>query len=71
MSKRFDIQDATTILVHKPGVGSLAIVSNTTPTDSVAGFAPSCTWQNTAGAAATCFYVNVGTNTSSNWLNLA
>lgn len=41
------------------------------PTNGISGFHTGATWQNfKSTGAGTCFYVNVGTNDSSNWLNI-
>lgn len=71
---RDDIQDATGRRTYLAGVGWLRAFGRTsepTPTDGQPGFAPGCTWQNPyASVVGTYFYINKGTKTSSNWLNV-
>ncbi len=71
MSRRRDIQTAQPGQEFYSGLGWTRIVAETTPTDSKAGYAKGCTWQNLAGSAGSMFYINIGTATSSNWLNVA
>lgn len=70
MSRRTDLQSARPERETLPGYGNTRIVTNGAPTDSQAGYTPGCTWQNVGGTAGSVFYVNVGTKTSSNWLNI-
>lgn len=53
----------------RPGVSSAATTG--VPTDGIAGFATGAIFQNFKGGAGTALYVNIGTKTSTNWLNLA
>lgn len=73
--RRQELQDASGVLAVQRGGGSAAgildIVQATTPTNADAGYAVGCTWRNTAGAAGTSIYVNVGSNTSATWVNIA
>ena len=69
--QRHDIQDATGVVVRKPNVGIMQVVSATTPTNGQAGYGPGCLWQNHSGSAGTVLYVNTGTNTSTTWVAIA
>lgn len=70
MSRRRDVQAALPDVTRVVDYGIVQVIHNTTPTDAQAGYAKSCTWQNVAGSAGSMFYVNIGTNSSSNWLNI-
>lgn len=50
--------------------GSTSTAGTGVPTDGQAGFAPGALFYNVKGSANTCLYVNVGTATSSTWLNI-
>lgn len=71
MSRRQEIQSAEGIALYYPGIGVAQQVSETTPTNGVAGYAKGCTWQNLNGTAGTLFYINQGTVTSATWFALA
>ncbi len=53
----------------RPGQSSAATTG--IPTDGIAGFAPGAMFQNFKGSVGSALYVNIGTNASSNWLNIA
>jgi hypothetical protein len=72
MVRRNELSDSSGIVSRKPGgIGVTIIEFPGVPTDAVQGFAPGCIWLNVSGALGSAFYVNVGTFTSSNWLNIA
>jgi hypothetical protein len=50
--------------------GDAYVVSNTTPTDGVANYMTGCLWINRSGSPGSVLYVNIGSNTSANWLNI-
>ncbi len=56
-------------LPTRPGTSSTATTG--VPSDSIAGFAPGALFLNFKGGAGSALYVNIGTNASSNWLNIA
>ncbi len=56
-------------LPTRPGTSSAATTG--VPTDGIAGFATGALFLNFKGGVATALYVNQGTNTSTNWLNIA
>lgn len=70
MSKRHELQDATGVLGSIRPDGIMDIVQRTTPTNSQAGYAIGCIWRNLAGTVGSILYVNVGTTSSSTWLNI-
>jgi len=70
VSRRHDIQDATGRIEYLPGRGTVQAWGSSAPTDSVAGFAPGCIYHNLAGTAGSTLYSNIGTFSSSNWLNI-
>lgn len=55
-------------LPTRPGVSSTAVTG--VPTDGIAGFAPGAMFLNFKGSAGSAHYVNIGTATSANWLNV-
>ena len=69
--KRQELQDATGVVLASRPDGILDIVQRTTPTNGQGGYAPTCLWRNLAGGVGTFLYINVGTATSSTWLNIA
>jgi len=70
MSRRFDVQDATGDLIYCGDYGELLHWSSAKPANGTFGYSPGCTWRNLTGAAGSAFYVNVGTKTSSVWVEL-
>lgn len=78
---RIDIESGVDRLMFYSGQGHLlglptrgGTSSNSTtgiPTDGIAGFAPGALFLNFKGGAGSSLYVNIGTNTSTNWLNIA
>ncbi len=64
------IQDATGDVVRYAPDGRMYTVQRIAPTDGQPGFAVGCFWINAAGSPAGIFYVNIGSKTSSNWLNI-
>jgi hypothetical protein len=71
MSRRHDIQDATGRIEYLAGRGTIQAWGAAAPTGGTAGFAPGCLYHNLAGTLGSVLYVNVGTFTSSNWVNIA
>lgn len=71
MSRRHDIQDGTGVVERLAPVGELQHWARTTPTNTASGFATGCIWHNIAGTVGSVLYVNVGTNTSAIWVNIA
>ncbi len=67
--RRQDVQDATGRSEYNPGYGQMRAWGSAAPTNGQQGFAPGCLYQNLAGTIGTCFYINVGTFLSSQWLN--
>jgi len=56
-------------LPTRPGTSSAATTG--VPTNSIAGFAPGALFLNfKSSGAGSCMYVNAGSNTSSNWINI-
>jgi hypothetical protein len=49
--------------------GRFIAIENSTPTDSVAGYARGCLWINTNSSATTTtrLYINAGSETSTSW----
>lgn len=78
MSRAQQIQDASGRILYHPGRGTYqawgtgvgASNTNGTPINGTTGFAPGCIWHNPQGIGGTSLYVNVGTFTSSQWVNL-
>lgn len=78
---RFDIQSGVDRLMFvagqghmiglptRPGTSSAATTG--VPTNAIAGFAPGALFLNFKGTAGSAFYVNIGTNASSTWQNIA
>lgn len=56
-------------LPTRPGTSSTAVTG--VPTAGIAGFAPGALFLNFKGTVGSVLYVNVGTNTSATWLNIA
>lgn len=71
MSRRHELQDATGVLASIRPDGFVDVVKRTTPTNTDAGYATGCLWRNLAGTVGSVLYVNVGTNTSATWVNIA
>ena len=71
MSRRHDVQDATGNIERISGAGIVQQWGRGAPTGGTAGFAPGCLYHNITGTTGSALYVNVGTATSSNWVNLA
>lgn len=53
----------------RPGSSSAATTG--VPTPGIAGFGPGALFQNFRGSVGSLLYVNVGTNASATWLNIA
>lgn len=53
-----------------PALGITWAQGTTVPTNGIGGYAPSCFYQNTSGTNGTCFWINIGTYTSSQWVNI-
>jgi hypothetical protein len=56
-------------LPSRPGTSSAATTG--IPTNGIAGYAPGAMFHNYKGTAGSALYVNVGTNASATWLNIA
>ena len=60
---------------HMIGLPTRAGTSSTAttgvPTNGIAGFAPGALFLNFKGASGSALYVNLGTNTSATWQNIA
>jgi hypothetical protein len=77
---RLDIDSYTDRLMYKEGYGHLiglptqpgvtSAVTTGIPTNGTAGFAPGCLFLNFKGGPSTAQYVNIGTNASSQWINV-
>ncbi len=67
--RRQDVQDATGRSEYNPGYGQMRAWGNSAPTNGQQGFAPACLYQNLAGVIGTCFWINIGTFASSQWIN--
>lgn len=79
---RDDIQDATGKRSFLPGYGHLRAwpghansgdytAGTGVPSNGKTGYAVGCLWQNTLGSVGSALYANVGTNTSTTWVNIA
>ncbi len=78
---RFDIESGVDRLMFVAGQGHLiglptrpgtsSAATTGVPSDSIAGFAPGALFLNFKGSAGSALYTNIGTNASSNWLNIA
>ncbi len=55
-------------LPTRPGTSSTATTG--VPTNAIAGWAPGAIFLNFKGGPGTALYVNIGTNASSNWINI-
>lgn len=64
MSKPVDLHSATGVIVSVPGIGIMQWYGSDTPTNSQAGYAPSCTYHCTSNGK---LYSNTGTVLSSTW----
>lgn len=53
----------------RPGESSTATTG--VPTNGIAGFGPSAVFHNFKGTVGSALYVNVGTNLSATWVNVA
>lgn len=72
MSKRHDLQEGTGRIEYLPGRGTVqaygpGMGTSGTPTNGTTGFAPGCIWQDLIGSG---FYLNIGSFTSSLWIQL-
>lgn len=56
-------------LPTRPGTSSAATTG--VPTNGIAGFAPSALFLNFKGSAGSALYINIGTNLSATWQNVA
>ena len=65
------LQDGRGALLADSAGRPLFTYQSGAPVNGVSGFAVGCLWVNYAGAAATILYVNIGTATSTTWLNIA
>lgn len=70
MSERHRVQDGTGVISSYGANTIVDVIQNVAPTNGKAGYAPGCSWRNTAGTVGTTFYVNVGTALSSDWLTV-
>jgi hypothetical protein len=64
------VQDATGQVSRIPPDGILDIVKRVAPTDTDPGYAVGCFWRNLAGAPGGILWVNIGSTTSANWMNI-
>lgn len=71
MSRRHDLQDATGVIAAITPAQQVIVVKKTTPTNTDKGYATGCIWINYTGGVGTALYVNVGSNTSATWVNIA
>lgn len=78
---RLDIDTAVDRLMFVDGIGHLmgrptrsgesSTITTGVPTNGIAGFAPGALFYNHKGSVGSVLYVNVGTNASATWVNLA
>lgn len=69
MSQRYEVHDATGVIVDYPGVGIMYVTGTSVPTG--AGYAPGCIFVNTSGGSATFAYINEGTSSSASFVAMA
>lgn len=68
MSRRHDLQSASGVQLSRSPEGACFVSARGAPTNSQAGFAPGCIWQDVANAV---LYENTGTSASSTWTQLS
>lgn len=68
MSKPGNEHAGVGILHEVPGLGILQAYGTAAPTNGVAGYANSCTWQHIGGAADSNLFINEGTLASATWV---
>src|ERR1700734_143414 len=68
--RRQDVQDATGRSEYNPGYGQMRAWGKGSPTNGQQGFAPGCIYQNLTGVIGTCLWCNIGTFSSSQWINV-
>lgn len=70
MSRRYDVQSAEGVLHDYRGYGVVEIAQSGKPVNGVVGYSPGALWHNMTGGPGTCLYVNIGTFTSAQWINI-
>jgi hypothetical protein len=65
------LQDGRGDLLANSAGQPLFTYQMTAPVNGISGFATGCVWINYLGTPGGVFYVNNGTNLSTNWVNLA
>lgn len=77
MARRQDVQDAGGIVINtqRGAIVAVPMAPGTftglgIPVNGIAGFAPSCIWNNLLGSQGTLLYLNIGTVQSALWVNV-
>jgi hypothetical protein len=70
MSRRHDVQDGSGVVVAQSPALNNYVLKTVSPTNGAAGYQVGCIWVNTKGINGTTIWANIGTSTSSQWVDL-